>query len=111
MRQNYKKSIFRILCVMAIFICAMLCLVAVIDLFVAPILKELLLDPLVRDWCGVFTRCASQTQVTFVEHVTSTAFWKSIDSVDIEYRLKSAGFFGALIGFGFVAISFCRRRP
>ena len=58
MRKNYKEIIFPVLCVMVIFICAMLCLVAVVDLVVAPILKELLQDSSTRDWCGVFTRCA-----------------------------------------------------
>lgn len=110
MRKNYKEIIFPVLCVMVIFVCAMLCLVAIVDLLVAPILKELLQDSLTRDWCGVFTRCASQIQVTFVEHVTSPAFWEKIDSENIERRLKSAAFLGALIGFGLVAISVFRRR-
>ncbi|WP_157845801.1 hypothetical protein [Herbaspirillum huttiense] len=110
MRKNYKEIIFPVLCVMVIFICAMLCLVAVVDLVVAPILKELLQDSLTRDWCGVFTRCASQTKMTFVEHVTSPKFWKNIHTENIERRLKSAALLGALIGFGLVAISVFRRR-
>jgi hypothetical protein len=110
MKRHHTKNVLGILCVMGIFIFAMIFLVAIIDLLIAPILREFLLDPQMRDWCGLFSRCASQTQETFVEHLTTIAFWKNINSSNIERRLKNAVILGVIIGCGYIAILFFQRR-
>lgn len=110
MKRDYKKNALGILCVMAIFVFAMIFIVAMIDLLITPILKEFLLDPPMRDWCGVFSQCASQSQETFFEHIASIAFWKNIESANIAHRLKNAVFLGVIIGIGYIVIFFFRRR-
>ncbi|UIF87508.1 hypothetical protein [Cupriavidus sp. UYPR2.512] len=93
-----------------LFIVAIVIMVAVMDLLVAPLLTELLQEPQLRDWCGIFYRCANQAQSSLVEYISMGALWNGLDSARIVHRLKSAVLLGTLVGIGYVVISyFCRR--
>jgi hypothetical protein len=93
------------------FVVAMTLIVSAIDFLVAPLLTEVLQEPNLRNWCGVFSRCASQTQVSLVEYIYNGELWNGLDSARIVHRLKISVLFGALIGIGYAVISNFRRRP
>ena len=97
--------------VVLIFVSMMIVMVLILDFIVSPILRELLLEPYIRDWCGILSRCASRTQKSFIEHLQSGALWTSLDLVATESRLKKAALLGSVIGVGYVAIAaFPRQR-
>jgi len=104
-------SIVRITIYVAFIISAMMIiLIFIMDFLVSPIPRELLLEPYLRDWCGILSRCASRTQGSFIEHIQSGALWKNWDLAATENRLKKASLLGSVIGVGYVAIAAFRRQ-
>ncbi|WP_247313787.1 hypothetical protein [Ralstonia pseudosolanacearum] len=108
---NKNPSIIDITCVIFLFIFALVTIVALMDLIAAPILKELFQDPNLRIWCGVFSRCASQAQISFFEYISMGELWNGLDSARLMIRLKKAALLGSLVGMGYVVFWYFRRRP
>src|SRR5450830_118764 len=102
MKSYYIKHMLALLYVICICVIAMIFLVAIIDLLIAPFLNELILEPNRREWCGLFSQCASQTQVTFIEYAKTMALWKYLDVTNIMHRLKNAAILGFIIGICYV---------
>lgn len=110
MKNNRNLVIRSTIYVALIFFAMMVVLVSCLDLLASPILRELLLEPYQRNWCGIFSRCASGTQRSFIEHLQAGAPWTSWDLVATETRLKKAALLGAFIGVGYVAIAAFQHR-
>ncbi|EON12804.1 hypothetical protein [Pandoraea sp. SD6-2] len=92
------------------FIVAMATLVAIMDFLIAPVLGELLAEPRARQWCGLFSRCASRSQVSFVEYVYSGALLNGMNVTAAVHRLKTAAILELVVGIGFIALRFFGRR-
>lgn len=103
MKSHPKIGIVGIILVIIIFIFATVVIVLIIDLITTPILVELMLEQIMRNWCGIFTRCASQSQPSFFEYIMSGAVWAHISAGDEIIRVKKAAFVGLVAGVGYVA--------
>jgi len=95
--------------VIVVFLLATEIIVATSDLFIGPMTKELLLEPRLRNWCGVFEQCGGQAQVTFLEYVKLGGLWNSLHGADVVLRLWKGAVLGFLIGIGYVAVTTSRR--
>jgi hypothetical protein len=92
--------------VVCIFMVAIVSLLLILDLILAPISAEILVDPSRRDWCGFFSRCASGTRQSFLEYLWSDAPWRRLHIIAIERRAELAAILGLLIGIGFMGLLF-----
>jgi hypothetical protein len=92
--------------VVCIFMVAIVSLLLILDLILAPISAEILVDPSRRNWCGFFSRCASGMRQSFFEYLWSGAPWRRLNIIAIERRAGLAAILGLLIGIGFMGFSF-----
>ena len=103
MKSHPKIGMVGIILIILIFIFSMVVIVLIIDLITTPILVELMLEQIMRSWCGIFARCAGQSQASFFEYIMSGAVWSHISAVDEIIRVKKAAFVGLVAGVGYVA--------
>jgi hypothetical protein len=109
MKYNIDHIVLKTICVMYIFMVAMVGLLLMLDLILLPILAKVLLDPIEQDWCGIFSRCVSQIQQSFFGYLWSGAPWRKLNIVAIESRAKLAAIFGLFIGGAIMVSSFFAR--
>jgi hypothetical protein len=95
--------------VTCIFSVAMVVLVMLLD-FMLPTFSTMLQDPIRRGWCGIFMRCASGMEQTFVEFLWSGEPWKSLSFGMIKIRVVKAALVGVFAGVGFSVTLFASIR-
>lgn len=105
---NYKimPIVIRTIYVVCIFMIAMVSLLLIFDVILAPVLAEILVDPSQQEWCGTFLRCASGVRQSFLEYLWSGAPWTRLNIIAVQRRAELAAILGVLIGLGFIGISF-----
>lgn len=110
MKLNLITLVIKTSQVVFIFVIAMVVLVLILDVIVDPILSSVLQDPLQRDWCGIFSKCASKLQQTFFEYLRSGEPWLRIDTAAVKVRIVKASVVGVTLGIGISVISFTSMR-
>lgn len=92
------------------FVVAITFLAIIMDILLLPCLREFMLKPFQRKWCGIFSRCASQGQVSFVEYVKSGGIFSRLDVTYEIVRIKKAALIGLLAGAGYVILGIYYQR-
>lgn len=104
MKYNVKSMVASAICAIFISVVAMIVLV-IISSLIAPILGALFIESGYQSWCGVFSRCASATQQSFIEYIWSDAPWNNLNIATIVDRLKRAILGGVFLGIAVMGIS------
>jgi hypothetical protein len=105
-----KRAALSTIYVVGIFVVAMVAMVLILDVVLAPILVEMFLGPDQRDWCGIWSRCASKTHPSFFAYLWSGTPWRRIDSAAIVDRAALAAGLGVIVGFSVSTYSYLSSR-
>lgn len=110
MMHLHRRGVTNMLLAILAFAVMVTVIVGIIDFFIAPILRELLLEQSKRNWCGLISHCANRTQQSLVEYLLAGSPWKGAIEASTWLRLKKAALLGTLIGVGWIGMQVFRQR-